>query len=108
MSKPMGATATALTIVICAAAYAAPQIAREDLGRSVKLTVVVDKVMQPEAGWTTEEWMVKEAADAGFNVYSPRRGYDDLDAVREVTDNLKLRLSKYSRQKFLTTTAKDV
>ena len=29
--------------------------------------------------------MVKEAAEAGFNVFSPRKGYEDLDAVRQVT-----------------------
>ena len=58
---------------------------REELGRSVKLTILVDKVMQPEAGWKTGEWMIEEAAEAGFNVFSPRRGYDDLEAVRQVT-----------------------
>jgi len=50
-----------------------------------KLRILVDKVMQPEAAWKTEEWMVREAADAGFNVYCPRRGHEDLDAVRQVT-----------------------
>jgi hypothetical protein len=59
---------------------------RDELGRSVKLTILVDKVMQPEAGWKTEEWMIEEAAEAGFNVFSPRRGYDDLEAVRQVTE----------------------
>ncbi len=59
---------------------------RDELGRSVKLTILVDKVMQPEAGWKTEEWMIEEAAQAGFNVFSPRRGYDDLEAVRQVTE----------------------
>ncbi len=86
MNKRTGVTAMVLATAICAAVHAAPQIAREDLGRSVKMTVLVDKVMQPEAGWTTEEWMVKEAADAGFNVYSPRAGYDRLDDVRQVTE----------------------
>lgn len=60
-------------------------IQRQDLGRSVKFTCVVDKVMQKHKGWETEEWMVREAAEAGFNIYSPRIGYDDLDAVRRVT-----------------------
>ena len=59
---------------------------RDELGRSLKLTILVDKVMQPEAGWKTEEWMIEEAAQAGFNVFSPRRGYDDLEAVRQVTE----------------------
>ena len=67
-----------------AAEKPAPKIARADLGRSVKLTVLVDKVMQPQAGWVTEEWMVREAAEAGFNVFSPRVGYDRHDEVRRV------------------------
>lgn len=58
---------------------------RNQLGRDVKLRIVVDKVMQPEAKWKTEEWMIRETAEAGFNVYSPRTGYADLDAVRRVT-----------------------
>jgi len=65
---------------------ASEKIAREDLGRSAKLTILVDKVMQPEAKWVTEEWMVKAAAEAGFNVFSPRAGYDRLDEVRQVTE----------------------
>ncbi len=61
------------------------RIERHDLGRSVKLTILIDKVMQPQAEWVTEEWMIKEAAEAGFNVFSPRRGYDRLDEVDQVT-----------------------
>lgn len=49
-----------------------------------KLCVLVDKVMQPEADWVTEEWMVRAAADAGFNVFSPRAGHERLDEVRRV------------------------
>lgn len=64
--------------------HAAP-LTRHDLGRTVKFKILVDKVMQPEAGWHTEEWMVKEAADAGFNVFSPRRA-NDLAEVRQVTE----------------------
>ncbi len=59
---------------------------RETLGRQVKLRILVDKVMQPEEGWTTQEWMVKETAGAGFNVLSPRRGYENLDEVRQVAE----------------------
>lgn len=62
------------------------QVTQDQLGRSVKLRILVDKVMQPERDWTTEEWMVKETADAGFNVFSPRRGHEDLAAVRQVTE----------------------
>ena len=61
-------------------------VTRSELGRSTKLRILVDKVMQPTAKWTTEEWMVKATAEAGFNVFCPRRGYDDLAAVRQVTD----------------------
>ncbi len=64
---------------------AGEQIARQDLGRRVKLRILVDKVMQPEAGWVTEQWMVKATAEAGFNVFSPRRGHDRPDEVRQVT-----------------------
>ncbi len=63
---------------------AADKITRKDLGRSVKLTILVDKVMQPKEGWVTKEWMIREATEAGFNVYSPRIGYERLDEVRRV------------------------
>ncbi len=59
---------------------------RAGLGTTDKLRILVDKVMQPEAKWITEEWMVKAAADAGFNVFSPRSGYDRLDEVRQVAE----------------------
>ena len=49
-----------------------------------KYRVLVDKVMQRHERWVTKEWMVKAAADAGFNVYSPREGYDRYDEVRRV------------------------
>lgn len=58
---------------------------RSQLGRSQKLRILVDKVMQPEAKWVTEEWMIRETAQAGFNVYSPRVGHDRLDEVRRVS-----------------------
>lgn len=76
--------------VICAVAVlsvcaAAERPALKDLGRTVKMRILVDKVMQPTRGWKTEEWMIKEAADAGFNVFSPRIGAEDIAAVRQVT-----------------------
>lgn len=61
------------------------QVTRDMLGRGVKLRVVIDKVMQPTEGWVTKEWMVKSAAEAGFNVFSPRSGHDRLGEVRDVT-----------------------
>ncbi len=73
-------------VLICAAAYGAEVADRAELGRSVKLTILVDKVMQPTAGWTTEEWMIEAAAAAGFNVFSPRAGHARLDEVGRVND----------------------
>ena len=58
---------------------------RAELGHSQKLRILVDKVMQPEAKWITEEWMIRETAEADFNVYSPRVGHDRLDEVRRVS-----------------------
>ena len=59
-------------------------IERGQLGRGVKLRILVDKGMQPTAGWVTQEWMVKATAEAGFNVLSPRHGQERLDEVRQV------------------------
>lgn len=73
---------TSWTVAVFASA--AEDTSREALGRSTKFRILVDKVMQPEAKWVTEEWMVKETADAGFNVLSPRIGFDRLDEVRQV------------------------
>lgn len=73
-------------VLIASLVHAAERPPLADLGRGVKMRILVDKVMQPTRGWTTEEWMVKEAADAGFNVFSPRRGAEDMNAVRQVTE----------------------
>ncbi|NUQ01518.1 MAG: hypothetical protein HUU35_16865, partial [Armatimonadetes bacterium] len=75
----MNALAALLSLLLTAAPPA------EQLGRQVKLKILVDKVLQQHGKWVTEEWMVKESAAAGFNVYSPRRGFDDLAAVKQVT-----------------------
>ncbi|MGD9496650.1 MAG: hypothetical protein AB7Y46_10130 [Armatimonadota bacterium] len=82
----MIATVAVVTLATLTATGCWAQVTRDQLGREVKLMINVDKVMQPVAGWTTEEWMVRETAEAGFNVFSPRRGYDDLNAVRQVTE----------------------
>lgn len=74
-----------VALLTAAGCNAGPLPSRADLGRTVKMTVLVDKVMQPEANWTTQEWMLKEAADAGFNVFSPRKGFDDFAAVHQVS-----------------------
>ncbi len=83
-------TRTQFPLAIClllsaAAAHAAERPEREKLGREVKLRIVVDKVMQKHADWVTEEWMIRASAEAGFNVYSPRQGGEDANAVRRVT-----------------------
>ncbi len=80
---PLLALAALCAEAICAFAASTP--ARQELGRQVKLRILVDKVMQPTEGWVSKEWMVKAAAGAGFNVFSPRRGHDNLDEVRQVT-----------------------
>ncbi|MCD6507402.1 hypothetical protein J7M22_12375 [Candidatus Poribacteria bacterium] len=63
---------------------ASAMISVDDLGQNVKFRILVDKVMQPEEGWVTKEWMVKEAAETGFNVYCPRHGYNRMEEVRQV------------------------
>ena len=63
----------------------AQQPKRSGLGRKDKLRILVDKVMLPEESWIAKEWIVRETAEAGFNVFSPRLGHDRLDEVREVT-----------------------
>ncbi|NLO04598.1 MAG: hypothetical protein GX131_02085 [candidate division WS1 bacterium] len=76
--------ALVIAAVAATSICSAQQLTRHDLGRTVKFKVLVDKVMQPEADWHTEKWMVDEAAAAGFNVWSPRRA-GDLAEVRQVT-----------------------
>ena len=75
-----------LSLALASGSLAAEKIQRQDLGRSVKLLILVDKVMQPEADWVTKEWMIKETAEAGFNVFSPRSGHDRLDEVKQVNE----------------------
>jgi hypothetical protein len=74
-----------LVLGLCVPALWAQRVPREELGRADKLRILVDKVMQPEENWVTKEWIVRETAEAGFNVFSPRRGHENLDEVREVT-----------------------
>ncbi len=84
--RKLAAVVVLLSILAAPLASSAEAPPREQLGREVKLCILVDKVMQPEAKWKTEEWMIEETANAGFNVFSPRIGFDDLDAVRKVTE----------------------
>ncbi|MFP4250496.1 MAG: hypothetical protein ACLFU7_12605 [Armatimonadota bacterium] len=78
------ATATCLGVLLAASAWGQP--AASELGETVKLRVLVDKVMHRADEGTSAEWIVEETAAAGFNVYSPRLGYDDFAMVRDVTD----------------------
>lgn len=55
---------------------------REELGREEKLRVLVDKVLMKANDWVMTEDHVKQIADAGFNVVSPRLGGDDMHQVR--------------------------
>jgi hypothetical protein len=75
----------ATILILVAGGTGGAQLTVEDLGETVKLKVLVDKVMQPEADLHTEEWMVEEAAEAGFNVFCPHRA-NDLTEVRQVTE----------------------
>ncbi|MCD6360034.1 MAG: hypothetical protein J7M38_04155 [Armatimonadetes bacterium] len=77
--------AVLMVAFVCIRATAAEAPPRDQLGHEVKLRILVDKVMQPTAKWHTEEWMIKEAAEAGFNVFSPRVGHERLDEVAQVT-----------------------
>lgn len=58
---------------------------REELGRGEKLRVLVDKVLMQANGWVMTENHVKQIAEAGFNVVSPREGGDDMHQVRLIS-----------------------
>ncbi len=83
-STLVAATAAA-ALLLNAPGSAGQEAKRGNLGRTEKLRILVDKVMQPEEGWVTKQWIVRETAEAGFNVFSPRIGHDRLDEVRQVT-----------------------
>ncbi len=70
-----------LVIVIVMGCAATSFAGRDDLGRSEKLRIMVDKVMHRSLD---DEGVVKETAAAGFNVICPRSGGSDLDRVRNV------------------------
>jgi len=74
----------ALGLACAGTAVAGEKLNRQDLGRSVKLTILVDKVMLPEEKWFAKEWMLQAAAEAGFNVFCPRSGFERMDEVRQV------------------------
>ena len=74
--------AAGLSAVFLAASTAATE--RQDLGRSEKFRVLVDKVLMAHNEWVMTEDHVREIAAAGFNVVSPRLGNDDMDEVRRI------------------------
>ncbi|MBM4078300.1 MAG: hypothetical protein FJ278_01290, partial [Planctomycetes bacterium] len=78
------ATLTQVVLLVSASTLSAQVSKRAELGRTEKLRILVDKVMQRHERWFTKEWMVEATAKAGFNVYSPRSGYERLDEVRQV------------------------
>jgi hypothetical protein len=61
---------TVAVALMLVAVCAAERVPRSELGRAVKMTILV----------------VKEAAEAGFNVWSPRLGHDDLAEVLLVNE----------------------
>ncbi len=85
MNRYIAVLTPALTCLALSVSQGEEPNARSELGRGQKLRILVDKVMQPEAGGVTEEWMIRETVEAGFNVYSPRLGHDRLDEVRRVS-----------------------
>jgi hypothetical protein len=59
---------------------------RAALGRTDKLRILVDKVLMADNGWVMTEDHVREIADAGFNVVSPRTGNEDMKEVRRIAE----------------------
>jgi len=70
-------------LVLSTAAYSADRAA---LGRTEKLRILVDKVLMASNKWVMTEDHVKEIADAGFNVVSPRLGNEDMAEVRRIAE----------------------
>jgi len=88
MNKRLANTFLALGLLgLTVVAATAEGVPRDDLGRSVKLKIFVDKVIgaggQGGLGWGQQA--VTEAAEAGFNVFSPRIGGEDMEKVHQMT-----------------------
>jgi hypothetical protein len=81
-----GVTVLSFVISISLLAASARAAKREDLGRSDKYRVLVDKVLMASNGWVMTEDHVRQIADAGFNVVCPRIGGDDMARVRRVAE----------------------
>ena len=74
---------TLVTLAVCTLAVAAPT-GRDALGRTEKLRILVDKVLMADNKWVMSEGNVREIAQAGFNVVSPRTGNEDMQEVRRI------------------------
>ncbi len=59
-------------------------VTQDQLGRTEKYRVLVDKVLMASNKWVMTEEHVKEIAAAGFNVVSPRLGNEDPAEVRKI------------------------
>jgi hypothetical protein len=71
-------------LTVCLLSSVAGATTREQLGRTEKLRVLVDKVIMAANGWVMTDQHVKWIADAGFNVVSPRLGNEDMAEVRKI------------------------
>ncbi len=88
MHKQLATTLLALGLLsLSVGVMAQDAVARDDLGRAVKLKILVDKVIGAggEGGLGWGEQAVKETAEAGFNVFSPRIGGEDMEKVSQMT-----------------------
>jgi len=72
----------ARTVVLTCILSSAPSAS--GAGRAEKLRVLVDKVLMAFNKWVMTEDHVREIAEAGFNVVSPRLGNDDMNEVRKI------------------------
>ncbi len=77
-------TVVALIVTGCGATLMAAE--RNELGRTDKLRVMVDKTLMRANDWHMTEDNVREIAAAGFNVVTPRIGGNVFARVRRVTE----------------------
>ena len=72
-----------LAVVAAVCVTSSPRAAdRGALGTTDKFRVFVDKVFAEPNRYGITEDHIRQIAEAGFNVVSPRRGHDDLARVR--------------------------
>lgn len=67
-----------------AVAGMAGAVTPDELGRTEKMRILVDKVLMASNKWVMTDQHVKEIAAAGFNVVSPRLGNEDMAEVRKI------------------------